>query len=270
MVEILIIYLLTGMLAGFVSGLFGVGGAFTMAPALIITMTLQGIHDSHIMHLTIGTSLAVMTITSAYISVLRYRAGDLNLKLMIRFTPFIIAGALGGSLIGDALPGLVLRYVFIGFLILSIIHGLAKKSSSNKLHNGNIALMKGFWLWVYGTTAGLTGSLLGPGPAIVIAPFLRNANFPMHQIAAISSSLAGIIGLAATLGYVYGGFNESGLPTLSLGYLYLPAFAGLITGALIGSPIGVSTSHKIQDGLLHKLFIGYLSFILLVMLIQSH
>ena len=92
----------------------------------------------------------------------------------------------------------------------------------------------------------------------------------MHQIAAISSSLAGIIGLAATLGYVYGGFNESGLPTLSLGYLYLPAFAGLITGALIGSPIGVSTSHKIQDGLLHKLFISYLSFILLVMLIQSH
>ena len=103
------------MLAGFVSGLFGVGGAFTMAPALIITMTLQGIHDSHIMHLTIGTSLAVMTITSAYISVLRYRAGALNLKLMIRVATFIIAGALGGSLIGDALPGLVLRYVFIGF-----------------------------------------------------------------------------------------------------------------------------------------------------------
>ena len=269
MSEILIIYLLTGMLAGFVSGLFGVGGAFTMAPALIISLTLQGVLDLHIMHLTIGTSLAVMPITSAYISILRYRAGDLDLQLMLRFTPFIIAGAFGGSLVGDALPGPVLRYIFIGFLLLSIIHGLTKRSSKNKIQNGNIELIKGFWLWIYGTTAGITGSLLGPGPAIVIAPFLRNANFPMPKIAAISSSLAGMIGLSATLGYIYGGFDESGLPALSIGYLYLPAFAGLITGALIGSPIGISTSHKVKDGLLHRFFIAYLTFILLVMLIQG-
>jgi uncharacterized membrane protein YfcA len=66
----------------------------------------------------------------------------------------------------------------------------------------------------------------------------------------------------------YGGFNEAGLPALSIGYLYLPAFAGLALGALIGSPFGIRASHKIADVLLHRAFIGYLTLILAVTLTQ--
>lgn len=90
----------------------------------------------------------------------------------------------------------------------------------------------------------------------------------MPIVAATCSALASLLGIAATAGYVFGGFNESGLPALSVGYLYLPAFAGLAVGALVGSPFGIRASHKVADSLLHRLFIGYLVFILAVTLTQ--
>jgi uncharacterized membrane protein YfcA len=49
--------------------------------------------------------------------------------------------------------------------------------------------------------------------------------------------------------------------------LYIPAAAGLAAGALIGSPFGIRASHRIPDILLHRMFVGYLTLILTVMLI---
>jgi uncharacterized membrane protein YfcA len=90
----------------------------------------------------------------------------------------------------------------------------------------------------------------------------------MPMVAATSAALASPLGLAATAGYVYGGFNEGGLPALSIGYLYLPAFAGLALGALVGSPFGIRASHKVSDMVLHRAFIGYLALVLVVTLTQ--
>jgi len=266
--EAVAIYLAAGLLAGFVSGLFGVGGAFTMAPALIIALPLQGIADSQVMHLTVGTSLAVMAITSAYVTALRLRAGDLHLPLMFRFVPFIAVGALGGALIGDALPGIALKIIFIGFVALAIVRGLMNRHVVAGEISAEPADLDGPRLWTHGTVTGVTGALLGPGPAVIIGPYLRAARYPMPVIAATCSALAGLLGLAATVGYIYGGVNEIGLPARSFGYLYLPAFTGLAIGALAGSPFGIRTSHKLADTLLHRLFIGYLGFILLVTLSQ--
>jgi uncharacterized membrane protein YfcA len=123
-------------------------------------------------------------------------------------------------------------------------------------------------LWAHGTVTGISGALLGPGPAVIIGPYLRAARCPMPVVAATSSALAGLLGVTAAAGYIYGGFDEGGLPPLSFGFLYLPAFVGLAIGALVGSPFGIRASHKVADMLLHRLFIGYLAFILAVTLTQ--
>lgn len=269
MLDVVLIYLATGALAGFVSGLFGVGGAYTMSPALIVALPLQGAADAHVMHLTIGTALAVMTVTSAYVAVLRWRAGDLHLPLMLRFVPFIAAGALAGALLGDALPGLVLKIAFIGFIALTILRGIFYRGHAAVPGGGDLAAVRGAGLWFYGTLTGFTGSLLGPGPAIIIAPWLRKHRYPMPMVSATASALAGLLGFAAAAGYVWGGFDEAGLPPWSVGYLFLPAFIGLTAGAFAGSPFGIRVSHKVPDVLLHRAFISYLALLLAVIVTQS-
>jgi hypothetical protein len=71
MIEALALYLAAGIFAGFVSALFGVGGGFTLVPALVIALTLQAMPAAHVMHLSIGTALAVMVVTALYTAWLR-------------------------------------------------------------------------------------------------------------------------------------------------------------------------------------------------------
>ncbi|MBS28366.1 MAG: hypothetical protein CL566_05485 [Alphaproteobacteria bacterium] len=265
--EIVLIYLATGALAGFVSGMFGVGGAFTMAPVLIIGLPLQGVQDQHVMHLSVGTSLAVMFSTSAYVTILRYRVGDLQIPPTLRFVPYIIVGAVAGSLFGDFLPGDILKAIFIGFLMLTIIRGIFYKGHEAVAEGGDLHDMRGPSLWGHGVLTGITGSLLGPGPAIIIGPYLRKRRYSMVMVAASASALAGLLGLSAAGGYVYGGFGKAGLPEFSLGYLYVPAAVGLAAGALVGSPLGIRASHRIPDLLVHRMFTGYVALILVVMLV---
>lgn len=269
LLEAFAIYFCAGMLAGFVSGMFGVGGAFTMAPALIIALPLQGAPDDKIMHMAVGTSLGVMAITSVYIAVLRYRAGDLQLPLMMRFIPFIAGGALLGSLTGDLLPGIVLKTIFISFIVLTILRGIFYRGHATVDGGGDLDAVRGPGLWGYGSLTGFTGSLLGPGPAIILGPYLRGKRYPMRMVAATASALAAPLGFAATIGYVIGGFDEAGMPLYTFGYIYLPAFAGLAVGTFAGSPFGIRASHVIKDVLLHRMFISYLAFLLAVMLIYG-
>ena len=63
--------------------------------------------------------------------------------------------------------------------------------------------------------------------------------------------------------------DEAGLPDLATGYLYLPAFAGLAVGSLAGSPLGIRLSHRITDIFQYRMFLAYLTLILVVMLLTE-
>ncbi len=245
MVDIIVIYLAAGVFSGFVSGLFGVGGAFALAPALIITLTLQGVGDTHLMHLTIATSLATQLVTAILTSVLRYRAGDLRMPMLFRIAPFVGLGAI----IGYILPSDVLKIFFMCFIGFSILRTLMQRPATVTGEGAQVSDLRGGAFWFLSIISGISGGLLGPGPAIVLAPLLRRIGFAMPIVSAASAALPGLVGAMAAGGYIVGGFDEVGLPAHSRGYLYLPGFASLAIGALVGSPLGIRFSHRVSDKL---------------------
>jgi uncharacterized membrane protein YfcA len=162
-VDIIVIYLAAGLFSGFVSGLFGVGGAFALAPALIITLTLQGVGDTHLMHLTIATSLATQLVTAILTSVLRYRAGDLRMPMLFRIAPFVGLGAIIGAAIGDILPSDVLKIFFMCFIGFSILRTLMQRPATVTGEGAQVSDLRGGAFWFLSIISGISGGLLGPG-----------------------------------------------------------------------------------------------------------
>jgi uncharacterized membrane protein YfcA len=60
--------------------------------------------------------------------------------------------------------------------------------------------------------------------------------------------------VAGTVGYVVTGWNGSGLPPGSFGYLYWPALAGLAIGGMLTAPLGAKAAHSLPTKRLKQAF----------------
>jgi uncharacterized membrane protein YfcA len=108
----LVIVSLLGLLAGVVSGLFGVGGAIVIVPGLVLLLKLT-------QHTANGTSLAALLLPVGLLGALEYyRRGQVNVPYAAMLAGGLLLGALLGAKLAGALPEPVLRRAFGGFLLL--------------------------------------------------------------------------------------------------------------------------------------------------------
>lgn len=263
------LYVAAGVMAGFVSGLFGMGGGLAVVPMLVLALTLVGIGPVYLMHLSLGTALCVMVLTSIYTTVLRGRSGDLEMGLLKALFLPVALGAGAGSLISDQLPGLVLRIFFICFVLYMMARlvrrAMGRQTEPKKPKGASGTLPPPAQSWGYGLIGGVCGALLGIGVAAIMTPFLIRRGYRIQAASALAAALAIVVGLAAGTGYILGGLDEVGLPANSLGYVYLPALGGLVVGALAGSPLGIRLSHTLSERIQLRLFLLYLAAVLVVM-----
>ena len=267
-----LVYLLAGILAGLLSGMFGLGGGLTIVPALAVALPLQGVAPENVMHLAIGTSLAVMFFTALYTTFLRSRRGDMDWPLFWHLLPPVTVGTAIGAVAGSRLPGPALRVFFAGFVLYMIARALHRhyrkaKSARATGEGGTLAVLPSrASRLATGVTTGLTGALLGAGAATVTVPYLQAAGYRIQRASAVAAGLSAVIGIGAGAGYLLSGLSATGLPAAAIGYLYLPALAGMTAGALLGSPLGIAISHRIPEAIQFRLFLGYLVVVLVVML----
>src|SRR5213083_2662070 len=103
---------LLGLVAGVVSGLFGIGGAIVIIPGLVLLMGLP-------QHTANGTSLAALLLPVGLLGALEYyKRGEVN----VAYAAVIAAGLFFGALVGAKLAGMLadatLRRAFAVFLML--------------------------------------------------------------------------------------------------------------------------------------------------------
>ena len=103
---------LLGLLAGVVSGLFGVGGAVIIIPGLVL-ITKMPQHTAH------GTSLAALLLPVGLLGVMQYSKRD---QVSWQYAAVVAVGLLIGAYFGARLAGsisdLMLRRIFGAFLLL--------------------------------------------------------------------------------------------------------------------------------------------------------
>ena len=248
--EIIAGYLLLGIFAGVVAGLLGVGGGLIIVPALVLLLGLQGIEPVHIVHIAVGTSLATIVITSVSSSWAHHRHGAVLWPVFARLSPGIVIGALLGAAIADYMSATILRRVFGTFELLVALQMVT--GARPDAHRG-VPETTGMLLGA-GGIIGAISSVVGIGGGTMTVPFLVWCNVSMREAVATSAACGLPIAIAGATGFVITGWNESGLPEWSSGYIYWPAFAGIVFMSSLFAPLGARLAHRLPVASLKKLF----------------
>lgn len=118
-----------GLCVGFLTGFFGVGGGFLIAPALV---TLIGLP----MHLAVGTSLIAIALNALWGLIGNLRSGTFDWTLTLLFASGGAAGVLVGARLGRSLPDRALRTVFALLIVGLDAYTFAQSAPSLIPHLG--------------------------------------------------------------------------------------------------------------------------------------
>jgi uncharacterized membrane protein YfcA len=127
--------------------------------------------------------------------------------------------------------------------------------------------MPGNWgRFVAGGVIGVISSLVAAGGGFLSVPFMLFCNVAIHNAVGTSSALGFPIAVAGAVGYIVAGWSDSALPAYTFGYIYLPAFVGIVAMSILMAPVGAKLAHKLPVKQLKRAFGGFLALLATKML----
>lgn len=243
------LYLLLGLFAGILAGLLGVGGGLIIVPVLIFIFAAQHFSEASIIHMALGTSLASIMFTSLSSMRAHHAHGAVNWQIVRTITPGIVTGTLLGSVLAAHLSAHFLKVFFVVFLFY-----VATQMLLNIKPKPARELPRWPGMFAAGNIIGGISSLVGIGGGTLSVPFMTWCNVKMHQAIGTSAAIGFPIAVAGAVGYVANGWSATDLPHYSLGYVYLPALAGVVLASILTAPLGAKLAHRLPVSQLKRLF----------------
>lgn len=254
-----ILLLLTGVVAGLLAGLFGVGGGAVLVPVFFQAFGVLGVDASVVMHISVGTSLAIIIPTSIRSFLAHKSIGAVDFDVIRKWLLVVPAGVFSASYIASISSGDALRLIFAIIATLVAIRLLINQLSWIIAKD----IPTGFWRVLVGYIIGLFSALMGIGGGIFNNTFMTLFGRPIHQAVATSSGVGVLIAVPGLLGYIAAGWGEVDLPVYSTGFIYWPAVILVIPTTMVFAPIGAKLAHKLER---RQLEIGFGIFLLIVAL----
>lgn len=256
-----LIYLVAGVLAGLLSGLFGVGGGLIIVPILTFVFASLTFPEQHIMHIALGTSLATIIFTSISSARAHHKNGNVDWMVVSRISVGIVLGTFLGAALAVSLQTFWLKVIFAIFVFV-----VATQLTLGLAPNAKRSLPGRLVTNLVGTIIGVISSLVGIGGGTLSVPFLIYCNTTIKRAIGTSAAIGLPIAIAGTLGFVLQGWMAEQLPAYSLGYVYLPAVIGIVLMSAITAPFGAKLAQHLPADMLKKAFAILLYLICLKML----
>ncbi len=261
--QIITIYALTGVFAGLIGGMLGLGGGIIIVPVLHYLFIQQGFPSSIIMHLAVTTSLATIIATSLSATYMHHKKEAVLWPVVKSIAPGILIGAGLGAILADLLSSNTLRIVFGVFEIgvaIQIGFELKPKAKTKLPETGGLIGS--------GVGIGMLSTILGIGGGTLTVPFLLWCNVNMRNAVAVSSACGFPIAIAGTTALIIAGWDNTMVPENSFSYLYWPAALMIIAMTIFFAPLGAQLAHYLPIATLKRLFAIILATVGLRMLIQ--
>lgn len=239
-----------GLCAGFLAGLLGIGGGVILVPGLYYIFKHLGFEADVLMHLAIGTSLAVI-IPTGFVSVRAHlKRGAVRIDLVKKIGIGIVLGVGIGTLIADYVSGDSLKLVFA--LTLILFAGIMQVNPQKFQFRDDVPPQP--WTGLAGGVIGILSTLMGIGGATLNVPFMTLNGVPIHTAVGTSSAMGPLIAIPGAIGFVIIGWGQGGLPPFSIGYVNLLALIVLAPFSMLAAPWGARVAHSVSVPVLRRVF----------------
>lgn len=246
---------ITGLISGTLAGLLGVGGGIVIVPVLFNIFPFFDIPEAVQMKLAVGTSLATIVPTSIQSARKHFAKGTMDVPLLRSLAPSIAVGVLLGTVLAIWLKGDALTLVF-AVIALAVAVNMGMTSVDWRLRE---TFPRGPLRHGIGGFIGTVSAMMGIGGGTVGVPILSMFGAPIRGAVATASAFGIIISVPATIGFIYGGWDNSLLPPLSLGFVNLIGFVLIVPSSMIAAPWGVHLAHTIPPLALKRAFAAFLA-----------
>ena len=244
-----------GLVAGFVAGLFGIGGGFVVVPALLLVFTVFGVDADVLTHVAIGTSLATIIVTSSRSVHAHNKKGAVDFTIIKDWAPWLILGVGGGIILAQYMDGRSLKWIFsIGVFLMGlhfILPVLKDVKVSDEMPSGLTRIGLASFL-------GGFSALLGIGGGTIAVLTMTMCGRPIHQAVATAAGFGVIIAVPGAIGFAALGMGQDALPLGSLGYVNVVAVIAITAMSFITAPFGAKAAHALNAAALKRVFGIYL------------
>lgn len=250
---VILLYLLVGSVAGLAAGLFGVGGGLVIVPVLVLCFTGLGFSAEILTQMAVGTSLATIFVTSISSVLAHQSLGNVRWPVFLVLAPGIVLGVCLGVSTAANTTGSVLQLWFGVFAVVMALHmglGITPDSSGD--------LPGRYGLGLAGVGVGFVSALFGIGGGSLVVPFLTWCNVRMQEAVGTAAACGLPIALAGTMANIYVGWGREYLPEYSTGFIYWPAFLGIVLTSAVFAKLGARLAQRLPALLLKRCFAGFL------------
>jgi uncharacterized protein len=248
---------LTAVPVGFVAGLFGIGGGLITVPFLFYIFGTIGLDPSHIMHLAVGTSFAIIIPTSIVSVLTHHKFKAVDFDIVKSYGLFVIFGVIFGTIYAATLKTKSLVLFFSIVIFFLGIYLLFLKEKEKNVTNE----IKLYLKIVLGFLSGFISAPMGIGGAIMNVPILKFFGYSINRAIGSAAAIGFLIALFGAIGFlISGSYLRTQIP-FSIGFINIPAFLIFVPITTIMASLGAKTVHKINKNKISKYF-GF--FLLLV------
>ena len=226
-----------------------------MVPALYYAFTILDFDIVTRMHLSVGTSLAIIIPTSIISTKTHMEYNAVDFKMVKSFGIFILLGVIAGTFFAVSLqtPALVLFFSIFAFLVGLFFIFLREKLVDNPKQISDVIKS------ISGMLIGFVSVPLGIGGGSLMVPFMRTFGYDIRKSIGTAAAVGFLIAVTGTITMITGGKIIDNINTpFSIGYINILGFFVFVPVTMVMARLGAKTVYRINKKLLSKIFGAFL------------
>ncbi len=239
----------TGLIAGVMAGMLGIGGGIVIVPVLEYMLGEAGVAAEWRMHVAVATSLATIIPTSLASARAHHTRGAVDWPTVRTWSVPMLAGALGGALLAARSASALLTGIFgtvavlIALKMLLPLDGLRLTESTPRGPIGAIIA----------AVIGAVSAMMGIGGGTLSVPAMTLTGLPIHRAVGTAALFGLVISLPGTAGYLLAQ-PPVPLPWGTVGLVSVLGVALIVPGTIATAPLGARIAHALSRRALSAAF----------------